>query len=767
MEGLMSKQLYVQLALLLMITAALAGCTNAGEFTQVGITEQFSAGDVSDSVGNRSLCSMWGIQFDTGRLAAEVTPIHGAQIHLNLTNVLLPPSCDDCLKIVVNQYNTETHIIDADVSIQHHFPQTGYDVRGILYTDNAGHTLTNADGWTGRFDIPGGDTINPFKSFAKSTPYRKFAPKGQYTEKYLVSLPESSQPGPVMFAVTTSWPGNCSEPYEIIDFQSDQIFEQPGSSGKISIDVMDWQLDVAKVTLSAPAITGEQYTQFVFAGGNTWTLNLTNNTGAKHGVYNCRVIATSFGAPNTPLFHYLPVRIFNKAYGIGLTWGGSDDDAGYGVATDSDGNIYVTGQFAGMVDFDPGPGVDLHQAAGVSDIFFSKFDHSGDLAWVRTWGSGDGDSTYNDCGFTIAVAGSDVYVGGMFTGTVDFFPGDMTEYHVSNGEADVFLCKYSTDGDFQWAHSWGGESDDWCVNVAVDGVGNVIAGGVFSAPEGSPVDLDPGEGYDKHPSNGKSDIYVSKYSNDGDYIWGLTWGSAINDSCDGICIDKSNNIYVCGFSGWADFDPGPDVDFLQEGSYLTKFYPDGTQFWTRTWGDNSTDAAGVAVDQAGNAYVTGDFMGYYDFDPGPGVDYHDADGGIHAYLTKFDPLGYFYWCSSWGGDYICATTDVSFGNGSVYASGTFNSEVDFDPGPGQEMHTTGYDDEGYISRFTANGDFEWVTLCGTVSPEDMSIGPFGGIHIAGILWGIVDLDPGPGAAEHVSNGYVDALLVRYTQDGDW
>ncbi len=62
------------------------------------------------------------------------------------------------------------------------------------------------------------------------------------------------------------------------------------------------------------------------------------------------------------------------------TSGGTSDDQGYGIVTDSSGNLYTTGFFAGTVDFDPGNGVFELVSSNLSqDIFISKLDNNGSL----------------------------------------------------------------------------------------------------------------------------------------------------------------------------------------------------------------------------------------------------------------------------------------------------------------------------------------------------------------------------------------------------
>lgn len=118
----------------------------------------------------------------------------------------------------------------------------------------------------------------------------------------------------------------------------------------------------------------------------------------------------------------------------------------FGTATDAAGNVYVAGDFAGSVDFDPGPGLTALAATGL-DAFVAKYTAAGALLWVRvagSWGSDQGKSV------AVGQDGS-VYVLGYFSDTVDFAPGPATYTLTSAGGPDVFLWKLDADGNFMWA----------------------------------------------------------------------------------------------------------------------------------------------------------------------------------------------------------------------------------------------------------------------------------------------------------------------------
>lgn len=109
-------------------------------------------------------------------------------------------------------------------------------------------------------------------------------------------------------------------------------------------------------------------------------------------------------------------RSGNFAWARGM--GKKDYDFGYGIATNSNGNVYTTGHFSGTADFDPNSSTVNLISAGSYDIFVSKLDNGGNFVWAKNMG-GIG----SDYGYGIATNSSgNVYTTGSFSSTADFDP---------------------------------------------------------------------------------------------------------------------------------------------------------------------------------------------------------------------------------------------------------------------------------------------------------------------------------------------------------
>ncbi len=270
-------------------------------------TEYFDAEVTSSTDTGHSLFGLWEITFDPATMSAHVQAMRNAQPHYDVTYLVLQSACPDCLKVIVNSYDPVTSIFDVDVIMWNLYEKTPYDLRGIIYTNNAGRMMLNPDDWTGLWDIPGGMQINPFKSYAKDAPQRVFPPDAEYTENIVIYAP--SPWDPVDFCVDVAWPGNCREPYEISNFIQDDIQALAGSSGNIYVDVLDWQDDVDDVEIYVPELTGDISVGLAPYDGNTWSALLTNTEGAEPGEYDALITATSADSDTLALYDIVTITI--------------------------------------------------------------------------------------------------------------------------------------------------------------------------------------------------------------------------------------------------------------------------------------------------------------------------------------------------------------------------------------------------------------------------------------------------------------------------
>lgn len=179
---------------------------------------------------------------------------------------------------------------------------------------------------------------------------------------------------------------------------------------------------------------------------------------------------------------------------------------GYSVTVDPSGNVYITGTFRDTIDFDPGPGISNLIANGTSDVYIQKLDASGNFLWAKSFGGSFNE--YEIANSITVDALGNVYTTGIFNDTVDFDPGSGVYNLTSKGRGDVFVQKLDSLGNFNWATSFGGISNESGDVLSVDLSGNVYTTGNFNGTG----DFDPGLGTTTLSSNGSVDVFVQKLS---------------------------------------------------------------------------------------------------------------------------------------------------------------------------------------------------------------------------------------------------------------
>jgi hypothetical protein len=411
--------------------------------------------------------------------------------------------------------------------------------------------------------------------------------------------------------------------------------------------------------------------------------------------------------------------VSNVAYESGITLGGICQDEVFDIAISSSDHIYLAGGFCGSVDFDTGSEIEVRTADGWSDVFLAKYELDGDLVWVNTWGGNDGSIYENyDWAFDVEIDDTgNAYVVGCFVGTCDFDPGIGVDEHTANGWFDIFLSKFDPDGNYLWSAAWGGVEIDRGHSVAIDNSGNAYVGGYFE----DAADFDPGPGVDERIASGSIDSYLCKFDSSGNLQWAKTWGGIDNAETGTfrIAADTAGNIYSYGvFENTVDFDPGPGVDEHTAinwfDRFLGKYDENGNLVWVLTWDGYASiwdRDGGLVIDDANQIYTTGYFGGTVDFDPGPGVDLHESETSGSGYLNKFDSDGTFVWAKTWGSCYT-QPRGLSLGNNDdIYICGAFYGLADFDP-TSKVVEYSSADGSLFVSVFDETGSFKKVITWG-------------------------------------------------------
>ncbi len=431
-------------------------------------------------------------------------------------------------------------------------------------------------------------------------------------------------------------------------------------------------------------------------------------------------------------------------------FGGVMDEAVNALKTDAQGNVVLTGHFnLANITVDNTTLIN----AGSYDVFVVKYSSGGSLIWAKSFG-GSG----TDEGTGIAI-GPDLYpvITGYFNGTANFNGTSLT----SAGFSDIFLVKLDNSVPpppaSTFVKGFGGVGNDAGQAVTTDSSGNIITAGYFS----STVDFGGGT---LQSAGGVEDIFLAKHSPSGAYIWSKEFGGSGRDRATSVAVDKDGNILVAGyFSGTVDFGGGPltSADLLD--IFVAKYSPSGAHMWSKSFGGTGDDGCyGVAVDAAGNVFITGAFKSTVNFGSSTLTDFASSE----FFLAKFSASGAHLWSRKATGNGIDFGLGLAIdANGDVVTTGSFNVAINFGGGI---LATAGGADV-FLAKFSgADGSYVWAKRFGSTLGDQgtgVVVDSSNNIIVTGSFSGTVDFSGGTGSPISTSAGLTDAFLAEYSASG--
>lgn len=327
---------------------------------------------------------------------------------------------------------------------------------------------------------------------------------------------------------------------------------------------------------------------------------------------------------------------YDWAIGLGVT----EYQAGKGITTDAQGNIYSTGYFYEKMDFDPGPGTFFMEPFGGyhdRDCYVIKLSPEGKFIWAIQL---EGKS--NSSGNSIEVVKDKIYITGRFLGEIDFDPASGTKYQMNeiDNSYTTFVLQLDTSSKFQWVKTLGGgllqEFD-----LKVDNKENTVITGTF---QGS-IDLDPSASNKRFTSNGAQDLFILSLDKKGNYNWAYTAGGAGNDQGYSIDFDHNSSIYLSGqFEGTINFSIKNSIKTLSSNgsadAFVIKLNSDGVGQWIAQIGGKGFDrATGVTLNHSNQLHVVGVFEDLCDFDPGSGKQFKHSGSTSKGFLLTLHTTG--------------------------------------------------------------------------------------------------------------------------------
>jgi hypothetical protein len=349
--------------------------------------------------------------------------------------------------------------------------------------------------------------------------------------------------------------------------------------------------------------------------------------------------------------------------------GTGEEEAGYQMAVDADGNAYVTGHTASS-DF---PTINAYDSnlGGDHDIFVAKLSNLGNSLLYSTYLGGSSSDFLGNV--TVDQTGN-AYVTGQ-TWSTDFPMVNPYQPSHIGGEQDAFIAKLSPTGSsLLYSTYLGGSNADCGFGIAIDQANNIyVTGRTWSS------DFPTANAY-QNTFGGSEDGFVAKLSTAGNSLVYSTYlGGGARDGGCAIALDDIQNLYMAGWTQSSNFPTVNPFDRSLGGTadaIIAKFSPSGSLLYSTYLGGSDVDqASDIVVDSAGNFYLTGETRSN-DFHCVNSYD-NTYSGTPDAFVAKLTSSGHsvFYTTYLGGtGDDMGRSISVDTNNNAYVAGYTFSSD---------------------------------------------------------------------------------------------
>ncbi|MCO6500827.1 MAG: SBBP repeat-containing protein [Vicingus serpentipes] len=284
------------------------------------------------------------------------------------------------------------------------------------------------------------------------------------------------------------------------------------------------------------------------------------------------------------------VRLWSTYYGGQMT------DNGFSIATDNNGNIFVTGEHSGNWGFPLfNPLTTAYffspTSGGDGQFFILKFTPTGQRLWATSYvGANSGLSLNVDVFGNVFVTGRVGFGLALFNSVIGSYS------QTSAGWIDSYILKFNNDGMLLWATYLGGASGyNYSQSITTDVSGNVVVTGrtnSLSFPTLNPLYA---------TNSGKYDVFITKFDNDGVMLWSTYYGGSFNDDGYSVITDSFENIFITGYTDSGNF-PTKDIGgtaYFQPVGIGGGLFP----------GEIGGDAFILKINSAGNNLLWGTFFG--------------------------------------------------------------------------------------------------------------------------------------------------------------
>jgi len=346
--------------------------------------------------------------------------------------------------------------------------------------------------------------------------------------------------------------------------------------------------------------------------------------------------------------------------------GGDGSETANSVSIDGSNNIYVVGAFSSNT-FSIGEIELVNSSDTNSDMFVAKISSDGIVEWALAVLGTD-----EDVALAVAAEPSGEFVISGYFRSLELNIQNITLEN-SSTSSDAFVAKFDSNGNIQWAESFGGIDIEAATSIAIAPDGTITACGYFKS---SFIDIDSFNLQNQNPG-WSSDIFIATYDTNGTVNMAKRFGGTGEDIATDISIDSNGNIVMVGGfrSEFIAFDneilasEPPAYDDV----YVIRMDAASNVLWAKSHGSMNLDVVyGVSTNSNGDILMSGGFSG-------PEITFGTetliSQGDQDMFLLQYNSAGDVIWSNSFGGIYMDFFTAVEFGNnGTLVVAGSFLSD---------------------------------------------------------------------------------------------
>ena len=371
---------------------------------------------------------------------------------------------------------------------------------------------------------------------------------------------------------------------------------------------------------------------------------------------------------------------------------------------DESGNIYLTGEFQGTVDFS---GITLNSSGtNAPEGFVAKYSNDGILSWVTPFGGEEQEEGY---AITMDNSGN-LYIVGEFEGETNFGSIPLNN---PIGDRGNFIAKLNNAGVFQWVYKL--PEDIYPTDIVSNGSAVFITG--------SNDDL----------------MFIAKYTSNGSQEWIKTSLAEAYSEHTGraIEIDNENNIIVTGeleasmeFNGIQIEAPGPPAVYFNENIFLGKFNASGICLWLKQagWNDGNRGESGeaITIDENNNIYITGRSA----YSPVFENDTLSGSSWRQLFIAKYNSNGNYIWAKQTPNTDASGKGIVALSNDEIVVASYFRDTFSLDSTSYISVSNTDW----VLLGLNSSGNILWSKNIGgqdSDSPESIGKDQDGNIIVCG------------------------------------